>query len=77
MRVRKNDTGQPPCPSCTCTTIGLGFYVIESLLILIWFRTPQEFEMRKHTASKSSQISRVLMIVLTVVLIFLFFDIMC
>ena len=32
--------------------------------------------MRKHTASKSSQISRVLMIVLTVVLIFLFFDIM-
>ena len=32
--------------------------------------------MRKHAASKSSQISRVLMIVLTVVLIFLFFDIM-
>ena len=40
------------------------------------FRAPQRFGMNKRTSSKGSRISRVLMTVLTVVLIFLFLDIM-
>lgn len=50
--------------------------MIESPLTRISFPVSQRFRMNTRTTSKGSRISRVLMTALTVVLIFLFFDIM-